>query len=28
MLAQLSQRIGLDKSWTSRAVEQLVQATR
>lgn len=24
-LAQLSRRIGLDKSWTSRAVEQLVQ---
>jgi len=24
-LAQLSRRIGLDKSWTSRAVEQLAQ---
>ena len=24
-LAQLSRRIGLDKSWTSRAVEQIVQ---
>ncbi|HET8844468.1 MAG TPA: MarR family transcriptional regulator [Ktedonobacteraceae bacterium] len=24
-LAQLSRRVGLDKSWTSRAVEQLVQ---